>query len=92
MVGIKIPNHYQVFQSFCFGERSISLYTDLSDVLKIIFTTNGRYHICDICGKEYESNVFLKLHKEKDHSIKGKFMFSEFLLDEWDPDVAGGNH
>ena len=29
---------------------------------------------------------------EKDHSNKEKFVFTESLLDEWDPEVAGGNH
>ena len=53
---------------------------------------NERYHACNTCGKEFGSNIFLKFHKEIDHDETENFVFSESLLDEWDPEVAGGNH
>ena len=53
---------------------------------------NERYHTCDICGKEYGSKLFLDLHNEKDHVNKKNFVFNELMLDEWDPEAAGGNH
>ena len=46
---------------------------------------------CDICGKEFGSKLFLSLHSENDHSNEKNFVFNELMLDEWDPEVAGGN-
>ena len=50
---------------------------------------NGRYQIC---GKENGSKIIVELHKEKYPNNKENFVFSESLLAEWDPEVAGGNH
>ena len=53
---------------------------------------NEEYQVCKACGKEFGSNVFLELHKEMEHDKTENFVFSESMLDEWDPEVAGGNH
>ena len=81
--------NYTRKQNYLNQKFIVPISEDISD--KPVLTSKGRYHICDICGKEYGSKGILKLHKKKDHSIKEKFVFSESMLDEWDPEVAGGN-
>ena len=42
---------------------------------------NGRYQVCQTCGKYFGINMFLKLHKEKKHKKTENFVFSESMLD-----------
>ena len=45
---------------------------------------NERYSAFKTWGTEFESNVFLELHNERDHNKTENIVSSESLMDEWD--------